>query len=292
MAYPDSKGDRRHYLACFDLQTGQEYWKQPIAGEIITAPVLADGHVYLATLDGTLYCFRQDDGHVEWQEPKNATSSPVVWEGSATSASARRSPSGDPAQGGASRPSTSPRAKLKRGGVPPLRGDRAQGRLPRPRQADARVAALRRPARARTRPSASRHAKGDAKMHQAMSEPGPRHTSTRVWAYQGSKPFVSRGRLYAAHGDTVSSADPRSDEVFWKKTLGATPARSQELLDSPLTPPAMVNGKLFFGTVHGEVLCLSADTGDELWSVPVGEPIVFQPAVRRAASTSGPTRAA
>ena len=81
MAYPDSKGDHRHYLACFDLRSGHEYWKEPIEGEVITAPVLAVGHVHFATLGGTLYRLRQDDGHVEWKEPRNATSSPVVWEG-------------------------------------------------------------------------------------------------------------------------------------------------------------------------------------------------------------------
>jgi len=32
MAYPDSRGDHRHYLACFDLRTGTEFWKQPIGG--------------------------------------------------------------------------------------------------------------------------------------------------------------------------------------------------------------------------------------------------------------------
>ena len=50
-----------------------------------------------------------------------------------------------------------------------------------------------------------------------------------VWAYQGSKPFASRGRLYAAHGETVSSADPRSDRVFWKKAVGPAPEAGQEL---------------------------------------------------------------
>jgi outer membrane protein assembly factor BamB len=117
-------------------------------------------------------------------------------------------------------------------------------------------------------------------MAQAMSNLGKGHVHA-VWAYQGSKPFVARGRLYAAHGDTVSSADPRSDNVFWKKTLGDKPTEEQELLDSPLTPPAIVNRKLFFGTVKGEVHCLDAESGEVLWSTGVGEPVTFQPAVVR-----------
>src|SRR5262249_50155583 len=79
--YPDSRGDRRHYLAAFDLAAGRQLWKQPLPGEIITAPVLADGHVYVTNLDGTLSCFRQDDGAKVWQEAKGATSSPMVWQG-------------------------------------------------------------------------------------------------------------------------------------------------------------------------------------------------------------------
>ncbi|MBI3468067.1 MAG: PQQ-binding-like beta-propeller repeat protein, partial [Planctomycetes bacterium] len=49
--------------------------------------------------------------------------------------------------------------------------------------------------------------------------------------------------------------------------------------DSVLTPPAIVNDKVFIGTVYGEVCCLSADTGAVLWSANVGEPIIFQPVV-------------
>jgi len=120
--------------------------------------------------------------------------------------------------------------------------------------------------------------KGDAKMEQAMHNLGHAHVQA-IWAYQGSKPFVSKARLYAAHGDTVSSADPRSDHVFWKKTIGSTPGPDQELLDSPLTPPAIANGKLFFGTSQGAIHCLEEATGEEFWSVPVDEPVIFQPAV-------------
>ena len=81
MAYPDSRGDRRHYLASFDLRSGELYWTQPIPGEIITAPVLADGHVYLTTLEGTVSCFRQADGEPIWHDQKRATSAPAVWKG-------------------------------------------------------------------------------------------------------------------------------------------------------------------------------------------------------------------
>jgi outer membrane protein assembly factor BamB len=53
------------------------------------------------------------------------------------------------------------------------------------------------------------------------------------------------------------------------------------LLDSRLTPPSIANGKVFVGTIDGEICCLSAWSGDLLWSVRVGEPILFQPAVAR-----------
>src|SRR5215471_6332622 len=31
--YPDTQGDRRHYLAAFDLTAGRQLWKQPLSGE-------------------------------------------------------------------------------------------------------------------------------------------------------------------------------------------------------------------------------------------------------------------
>jgi outer membrane protein assembly factor BamB len=123
MAYPDSEGDHRHYLACFHLRTGEEYWKQPIEGEIIAAPVLADGAVHIATLGGTLYRLRQEDGRVEWQEARSATSSPVVWRASACSATAGKSSRATRRGPTSSRPSTSPR-----GGCATRRSDTTPGR--------------------------------------------------------------------------------------------------------------------------------------------------------------------
>jgi outer membrane protein assembly factor BamB len=277
MAYPDSRADRRHYLACFDLRTGHEYWKQPIEGEVITAPVLAGGSVYFATLGGTLYCLRQDDGRVEWQEPRNATSSPAIWEGECFFSQREEVAEGDHA--------SSAVHQAEYLAARAMRDARYRMYKATARKADYLDHAKR--VKGSPRYAASFHAdstvgfgafKGDAKMAQAMYNLGKGHVH-EIWTYQGSKPFVYRSRLYAAHGDSVTSADPRSDSIYWKSKLGAPQAEGEDLLDSPLTPPSIANGKLFFGTVHGDVHCLSAETGTSLWSVPIGEPIVFQPAV-------------
>jgi outer membrane protein assembly factor BamB len=119
--------------------------------------------------------------------------------------------------------------------------------------------------------------KGDAKMAQAMHNLGKGHISD-VWAHQGSKPFLWRGRLYSALGDALHCVDPETRTPHWKRTLHERDPKA-ELLDGLLTPPALVNGKAFVGTLAGEVCCLSAWSGDLLWSVAVGEPILFQPAV-------------
>jgi outer membrane protein assembly factor BamB len=79
-------------------------------------------------------------------------------------------------------------------------------------------------------------------------------------------------------GDAIICVDPNTERLLWKKELHWQ-NKSQPLLDSAITPPALVNNKLFVGTSQGEVICLAATTGEELWRATLGEPIVFQPAV-------------
>jgi Ca-activated chloride channel family protein len=275
--YPDTRGDRRHYLAAFDLADGRPLWKQPLSGEIITAPVLADGHVYVANLDGTLSCFRRDDGAKVWQEAKSATSSPMVWEGECYFS--RRKEVLMPRGAGHVPQQMEELAKRAPGAAGATAGfaqtlgaadylDHEKRRQRSPHyaayeHADAGVGFA--------------FSKGDAKMEQARLHLGQGHVSA-MWAYQGSKPFVWRGRLHSAVGDTLHCADPRSQDVFWKKRLYDRQDEA-EVLDNLLTPPAVVNGKLFVGTILGDVCCVSAETGEVLWRDALGEPVIFQPAV-------------
>jgi outer membrane protein assembly factor BamB len=274
MAYPDNQA-LRHVLACFDLADGTERWQQAIHGEIITAPVLADGHVYLTCLDGTMFCFEQKDGTPLWHEAKNGTSSPAVWRQQCYFS--------------------------QREEVPGRAGAEAEQR----EQLACKMAAVGTPTHAyegtaspadylnyAKRSKRSTHyqmhgdfdgsvgfafAKGGAKTHQSRVNLGTDHVYG-VWAYQGSKPFLSRGRMFSGMGDTIHCVDPDSKETYWKKRFREGNPE-QELLDSVLTPPALANGKVFFGTIDGRVFCLAAENGETLWCVEVGEPVTFQPAV-------------
>ena len=275
MAYPDSRGDRQHYLACFELATGKPVWKQPISGEIITAPVLAEGAVYLSTLDGTLYCFSQVDGTLRWSDAQNATSSPVV-RGSKCYYSQRQEVRGED---GMAEPEQMESCTVQET-VP---GSPSMAYANTRRKADY-LDYGKRSARSPFFAFES-HAdagvgfaafKGDSKMHQAQANLGHGHVAG-IWSYQGSKPFLSAGHMYSVVGDTVHVVDLATDQVIWTKNLRSAP--TEELLDHYGTPPCLVNGKVFIGTRDGDLICLAADEGRELWRTRLGEPIVFQPAI-------------
>lgn len=276
-AFPNSQGDRQHYLACFDLRTGHEHWRQPLAGEIITAPVLADDNVYLATLEGSLYCFRQADGQPLWREAKNATSSPVVWNHECYFSRREEVTLNQAARGMAYQTE-----KMARRGATAADSQDYNASTERADWLDYKV----RKTHSKMEALYEQHdgavgftfAKGDSKMEQAHGNLG-HGTVAGLWAYQGSKPFAAHGRLYAALGAVLQCLEPVSEAVLWKRPLPADGLDTDAVLDSVLTPPALVNGKIFLGTTYGQVLCLAAHSGDVLWCADLGEPVIFQPAV-------------
>jgi Ca-activated chloride channel family protein len=278
MAYPDSKGDKKHYVACFELKTGKEFWKHEIAGEIITAPVVADEKVYLATLEGTMYCFGQHDGELVWKEKKNATSSPAV--GGGQCYFSRREAEQVKKDGKevtkqtevlVTRP-VAPKGEVK--DLPETKRD-ADDLDHKQRKVDSNQEKAQ--AKADLGVGFGANSKGDGKLMQAEGNLG-RGNVSGVWSFQGSRPFLYDGRLYSAMADTVKCVDPKTDKVLWSKNLSEKDDKDARL-DGLLTPPALVNGKIFMGTTKGDVVCLSAEKGELLWKTNVGEPILFQPAV-------------
>jgi outer membrane protein assembly factor BamB len=306
MVFPDSRGDHRHHLAAFDLKSGKQLWKKAIVGEIITAPVVAAGHVYLSAVEGTLYCFGQQDGELLWKQKANTTSSPVVWRGRCYFS--RRQ---EVAQKG-DRKRNEQREQLAGRGIGVK--DDISDFVATARSADYLDInkRLQSPVEAGNQAQdagvgfgaglgglgvagfggglsggfgggvAGLPGKGDAKIGQAIDNLG-QASVVGLWSYQGSRPFVYQGRLYNVMADTLQCVDPDTGKIIWKKTFdkktGNQRGGQQKVTDSLLTPPALVNGKVFVGTSLGQVLCLSARSGELLWKASVGEPIAFQPAV-------------
>ena len=371
MAFPDSRGDHEHYLACLELKTGKELWRKKIAGEIITAPLIDDEQVFLATLDGTLYCFHAKDGALAWvDKEKNATSAPTVWQsrcwfsrrqettatkagkkvtqqteqvavrgleakakvrdltattrladyldydkrsggamggamggmgGSAKESANQKSDAGVGFSGGGIGvdENNKPVPHLPAASQPPISSDKKPTLAPE--SGSAANAAPQPPKSSSEKAPIYSGGKGDAKIDQAQSNLG-QGSVNGVWSYQGSKPLFYEGRLYAAMGDSLLCVDPKTEKVIWKKTFRPDAKKpeakrpetktkdkksnsqeeqgdEEELLDATVTPPALVNHKVFVGTANGEVACLSAATGKVLWEETIDGSIGFQPVV-------------
>jgi outer membrane protein assembly factor BamB len=278
MAYPNSKGDKEHYLATFDLKTGKEVWKKKIPGEIITAPVIDHQQVYAATLEGTLSCFKLGNGELVWTEKKNATSSPMVLNGQCyfgrrlevtVKKDGKEVKEQNEVVAGRGLGPTSPvntfeATKQKAEYLDYAKRNAASPVEKKMQEADAGVG--------------FGGAKGDAKIRQAMDNLGQASVSG-VWSYQGSRPFAYKDQLFSAMGDTLQCIDPKTEKVLWKQQIRKE--KSDQVVDGTVTPPAVVNDKMFVGTTFGEVQCRSVKTGELLWSANIAEPVVFQPAVAK-----------
>lgn len=271
MCYPDSRGDRRHYLGSFDLGSGKELWRRPVAGEIITAPVIADGRVLLSTLEGVVYAFDFATGRELWAEKNNATSSPALWKDRVYYSQRQE----ERAQGGERR-----QTERMTGLDPATRAEAAFDATRR--QADYldydRKRSSAREARNQAHDATVGFAgsKGDAKMEQAQGNLGE-GSVYGVWSYQGGRPFFHEDRMYSAMGDELTCVDVGTGKVLWTRRFN--PGRTG--VDRTLAPPALVNGRLFVATLYGEVACLEARTGEPLWTVKAQESFAFQPVVAK-----------
>ncbi len=269
IAYPNSRGDHRYYLAAFDLETGRELWRHVLSGEIITAPVIDKERVYAATVDGSLFSFDGRDGTELWHDAKNATSAPAVWNGQCYFSRRERASASQQTEVVATR-SLAPAAPVLDFARTKQNADYLDYEKRKMSRAESMSQSL------DAEVGFAGVSKGSANMVAVSANIGQASVQG-VWAYQGSKPFVDKGRIYLAMGDKVMSTDPKTQNVIWSRSLRDNSGAA--LLNSELTPPVIVNGKIFVGSRSGDVFAVSETTGEVLWKVHVGEPIVFQPAV-------------
>ena len=277
MAFPDSRGRGTYYLAAFDLRGGDELWRAALPGEIITAPIIDRDRIYVSTVGGMMVAFNRRDGTRIWEDARNATSAPAIWNDRAFVS--RREAT---------------QVKVGNSTVPQQTEVLATQATAEPASPMVDLKATQRDAdyldyakRAGKPAEVQSQAydagvgfgglnKGSAAMAPAQANLGQASVHG-IWSYQGSKPFVVNGRLYSSMGDTAQCVDAPTGRVLWVRNL--RDPRRPGYADDVLTPPAVVNGKVFVGTRWGFVYALNAETGEAIWQVDIGEPVSFQPAV-------------
>ena len=73
----------------------------------------------------------------------------------------------------------------------------------------------------------------------------------RAWSYQGSRPVVYEGRIYAVVGDELTATSLTSGRTLWSWS-----GRFDGGDERALTPPAVTSGRVYAGSADGKVLRL------------------------------------
>jgi Ca-activated chloride channel family protein len=263
MAYPGAGG---HRLIALGLDRGDKRWEVPIAGDIISAPVVDGDSVYLTTFDGTVYRHDLPTGALKWKQAMRATSAPWIENGELHVAQREDHGKQGPEEGLA----TITQTGQNKGGLkakksaPYLDGKVQDGSHYAAKQAadDSSV-------------GFGGGAPATAKASAAKANTGI--GSVRgLWEFQGSRPMKVGKKSFASQGDVFRSIDADTGAVLWEKRLDGDVGKLGGHLASP---PSFAGGKLVVGTTAGNIVGFDAEGGRELFRYQAGEEIRFQPAL-------------
>ena len=267
MAYPSGRG---HQLIALGLKDGAEKWTAPIAGDIISAPVVYKDSVYLSTFDGTVYRFRMRDGSLVWNKDFRATSAPWLYKDQVF-VSQRE-------EGGDKRPLEGV-GRMENGKG---KQNQAQGAW-RKRDAPYLDANVQRGSKYSTEQKANDSSVGfatapaAAKVGAAEANVG-QGTVQGLWEFQGSRPCVVNGRLFLTQGDQVVALNPDTGAELWVRDLTGDLAKIGGHLAAP---PSPAGNKLYLATATGQIVVLAQDKGRVLMTIEIGSPMRFQPSLAK-----------
>jgi len=279
MVYP---GEGRHWLGAFALRDGRALWRTQLDHDVITAPVVAEGKVYLSTFDGTVWCIDPETGRVQWSQQMQATSAPWVYQGNVFVAHREDAPRGARQPGDAARTQSSPPSEPGPS-IPRERTSRMDAEAGILRASySAKMAGYLSKGSGAARKQAYHAADSSvgfgqspsaAKMHLSEALLGEGLVS-RAWRFQGSRPVVVNGILYDTTGDRLEASDARTGEVLWSWHDAKVVEGERRL-----TPPAVANGRVWAGTWDGRIISWDALLGEVRWAANVGAPCHWQPVV-------------
>ena len=233
---PENASSTTHALFAFDAKDGADRWHQIVGADAIGAPVVIGGRVYVSTQDGTVTRF-SSSGKVTWTIAAGAMSAPVP-DGAGNFFLVSKTKSTE---------------SLRR------IVDGAQPTLSEPWHPM--------PASAVDNPEGQTAYATQGRFDQAKRHLGTADGAT-LWSWQGGKPFVADGRVFAIVGGELVAFDQNSGALLWSTPYAHGAA-----------PPVAHGSKVYVATASGNLDVREVATGTQLESIPLGASAAFPPVI-------------
>ena len=256
-----------HQLLCAELKTGKHLWEADISADVISAPVIEGDQVFLTCFDGTSFCLNAADGKLLWRKQNAATSAPLLADGKLLMTQKRQS--GKAAQEGLVR--VNPKAGDTEDKTL-LAGGRADYLKP---GSDGNVA---------VKAAAQKSLDSSVGFGQAPTAANLKAASENVgvqsvvagWAYQGARAAYSKGKMFNARGNLVSSVAAGNGEMAWQATAVGKDIDANAHL---FAPPAMGQTNMYLCSAAGHLVGLRQSDGRLAFAYATKVPMTFQPAL-------------
>ena len=255
----------QHRLLCANLCTGEHLWEQEISGDVISSPVVDDDQVFVTCLDGVSFCFNVSDGSAVWTKANRGTSAPLIVNGRVVMTEKQthggriyeylrrsRRATGAYHERDHVYATESPYRSRRRSGGSGIKNEVAM-------KLDSSVGFSSAPA--------------SAKLDVASEHLGVGSVSG-AWAYQGSRTAYRRGRLFNSQGKHVCCLKDEDQSVTWESEVTGSQVDPD---DQVFLPPSMGRDYLYLTSSSGHALSLNQGTGDVGFMYATGLPICFQP---------------
>ncbi len=255
-----------HALAAFDLKTGKIRWQHWLDSDVMSAPVVAEGKLFVATLGGNVYSFAPATGEILTAKKSRATSAPVVV-GKDVFMTKRTDKAAEPAKEGVAKTDVSFTA------ASPVVHEKVAAYLDPAVQSGAKLAAA-----GKTLDAGNGFAGGapaTANATAAAGNIGQASVST-LQSFQGSRALnYGQWNLYCT-GDELMCTSIADGAKQWSFKLEGDLKKEGGFLAAP---PAAAGGSIFLSTLKGEVLQVSPEKGEILKRYAIGQPTRWQPVI-------------
>lgn len=255
-------------LLCADVSQGSRLWCHSLPDEIISAPAIVGGRIYLACCDGTVECLNAASGAAIWSRGLRATSAPVEAQGRVV-VTVRVDRKGNPYEG-------------------IVRLDSGTGELldrkplvlsPAPYLTDGSGVGID-PAIRRELDSLEGFPSGLPTSFQ-VGETATAFDMSSVagaWAYQGSRVGIASGRILNAEGAFVNAVSATSGGVLWRDQVAGKDVQPNSQVFSP---PAIGKQSLYLCSGTGDLVAVRQSTGIPVFAYTLGHPVATEPILAR-----------